>query len=93
MLKSEFIKKIQQMSQPAIREFYPDDNWGLISTCWVIEDKVNLSHKFCTPSIKLSHLEWLRGKNLAQFYKREDVTRKKYYRWFQELIALRDVAP
>lgn len=85
MRKKEFVAKIATMKNPIIREFYPNDNGELLSTCWIIEDEKNISNKFITPSVKLLYKEYKKH-DIDNFYRRESKFREKYYAWFQESV-------
>lgn len=90
MKKSEFIHRVSKMSKPQLEEIYPVQNHGLLSTCWVVEDKADLRKYFCTPAVNLKgndyKLRKLTERNHKRFYERETAARNKYQRWLNEVL-------
>ena len=89
MLKSEFMDGLSTMESPEINEFSPDENNGLLQTCWVIKDAENPNNKFCTPSVRLTLNEYHRDR-VHHFYSRESQYRHMYHMWLDEFKDKRE---
>ena len=89
MLKSEFVKRVMEMTNPVLEEY--DDEarfWELIRVDWCItDDTPGVRCWFDLPSVKLTSRELRKEKTLDRYYARVDRARKKYQRWFREAIS------
>ena len=86
-LKSEFMRRVLEMKNPELSEFYPGRFCDLLQTQWEVRDAAPGARDwFDTPTIRLSYHECYKERTMMPYYARVERARKKYYRWFQEAI-------